>query len=1248
MYQERTALLRIVTKYQGDELRQAIDGTDKLEKAIRETYQAYERQNRIMDEVYNRQERLDQSTRSTAENIEESARDYLRAEQNAGKYADSLRRLINAAEDLGQDIGLTADEIENFYRDLDYYETQVNDTVDISERWARTVQNLKYELDQLEGAEKEAREGARTFEQQLKEAKITMGASEDEAKELGQAYKRVGEDAKDAGRDMNRAAGEMKEAGNKTKDAFSYIQASITGALTFAVFNMFDEVKERMVEFIKESTVIWAEYDAMVRQTFAQTPGMTQPMRDELKGLGLDIAQELGYLPTEVIPSIRRAFNLGLDEDNLLDTITDASKAARVGMTDLEDTIVRALSIQKAYGDGVYSTAEILDQMAFITQNSVLEQSDLNEGLAATANVAAEAGVKLHELAGVIVTMSNQGDDWQEIMSYLVNTLTQIQITGTALGGLFEEASGMPFREYIDAGGDFVSALMLLEEHADRVGDSVLNLAGGDSNFYRDMQAALGVIELLGRHMDDVQVNVSEAANATGLLDQAYKEVATSIDIHNQKADATVAAAQVVIGQALEPETRMWNNLKIAIAEATIAALENSGASAKRSYEAGQLLKNENDSINELVDNLMELGETSDAAFRGLNYVSTTFGSLEGQFTDVSQVETYINALTILTRIIDTDPGIALEDAIARLNFELTRLANLPAVVEDQDYWSFIYDLEPAADTAEKQAFRVEQAVTNMVDSIKEVTDGDTYKFEIEGELVDIRLAGIDTPETPKEWSDLFAERLGMPGGDEAMEFAQDILMSGKVTFGEELGTSFDRSVRELFVDGERLATIIGREGLAIPAFMDIKDIDTQIEIATAVRQAAEAGKGIFEDSKIRAAYLAGEVKTMEDIINLYPSMQVAADEYTQAFEDSADVFERIADAQRELAEADTTEKQIEAQRELEAAHRAVGDAYREYAINKRLEDVGATQSTLDLAVALGVLSQEEADARAEFATIITEIDKLEESMTFATISTESQKAAVEGLANGLYATAEAAIAAAAANEAWNAQAAITGDTDLTDKLFRQSITDKPEFEPFEFEVTVKRAMTFEEEIADMKAEIRGATTEADPPYEAEIAATYDLDKDPWDTFYGELVEEGQALNESVYKPTVDVQGAVEGTGEIEALEAAAVEAEGDYYINYWVTTYYNTQGQPSGPAVPSGMSGGFFPSGGTIYVGEDGPEYVNLPPGSNITSAEQVREQERAQVINMNVTYGQGATRAQVEATSRQFINEMKKAGLA
>ena len=120
----------------------------------------------------------------------------------------------------------------------------------------------------------------------------------------------------------------------------------------------------------------------------------------------------------------------------------------------------------------------------------------------------------------------------------------------------------------------------------------------------------------------------------------------------------------------------------------------------------------------------------------------------------------------------------------------------------------------------------------------------------------------------------------------------------------------------------------------------------------------------IFEDSKIRAAYLAGEVKTMEDIINLYPSMQVAADEYTQAFEDSADIFERIADAQRELAAADTTEKQIEAQRELEAAHRAVGDAYREYAINKRLEDVGATQSTLDLAVALGVLSQEEADAR--------------------------------------------------------------------------------------------------------------------------------------------------------------------------------------------------------------------------------------------------------------------------------------------
>jgi hypothetical protein len=104
-----------------------------------------------------------------------------------------------------------------------------------------------------------------------------------------------------------------------------------------------------------------------------------------------------------------------------------------------------------------------------------------------------------------------------------------------------------------------------------------------------------------------------------------------------------------------------------------------------------------------------------------------------------------------------------------------------------------------------------------------------------------------------------------------------------------------------------------------------------------------------------------------------------------------------------------------EAQAAIIEANKAIQDSYYERAYNSiaaRLIEEGNFAAMAEIAVGLGIMTQEEANLRLEYAQTTAAIDTLTASTAFYGLTAEQQTGAIKSLAAGIYDTADAALKA--------------------------------------------------------------------------------------------------------------------------------------------------------------------------------------------------------------------------------------------
>lgn len=127
---------------------------------------------------------------------------------------------------------------------------------------------------------------------------------------------------------------------------------------------------------------------------------------------------------------------------------------------------------------------------------------------------------------------------------------------------------------------------------------------------------------------------------------------------------------------------------------------------------------------------------------------------------------------------------------------------------------------------------------------LEECIDGDTARFEIDGESTKVRFLFIDTPESTKVIE---------PYGIEAKEYTKSQLNNAtkielELNKDGDSRDKYDRLLAWVFVDGELLQTKLAREGLVEKHYDYGYDYTYKTEIIEAENEAKRLKKGIYSD----------------------------------------------------------------------------------------------------------------------------------------------------------------------------------------------------------------------------------------------------------------------------------------------------------------------------------------------------------------------------------------------------------------
>ena len=522
---EETKEVTKFTERQNDEIREGKEAFDISKRAIQQTEIQLERFNDEQKDAF-------VSAKATTDAIQQEATMLRRMESESGDTTVKLKAQHNAQLQVATSLeGFTLEQKKSF--------VAAKSTRDAIQREATTIKLLKLESS-----------GATVKLKAQNNAQLQLATSAAKAK-LEQRFLGV-------------EVGRLKD---------SLVTAlSIGGVMGLALLgvNMIRDgmrrAGEAAKEFQKNATAAFSNLQEEVARTKAQMPSLIKS-QEELYAIAVKTAKEVGRGTLETQVAIRKGMNLGLEYKDALDAVRLSTKAARVANADMTDTLITGMSTVNAYGRGMYDLSDVLDQYAYVTQNSNLETQDLISGMAKIISPAAEAGVSLEEVAAAMIVMNRQGDDFTEIADLLGNMLTQIAVRGTTLGTAFEQAAGMGFREFTAAGGTLVEGLILIEEEAERTGQSISELAQGNSKFYRDMLAGRGILELTGRHTEELAEAYAGATEATGTLDQQTKEFTDTLYLATEQMEAAKEEAWAVEGSLTQGLAMGWTNFKKAFFE---------------------------------------------------------------------------------------------------------------------------------------------------------------------------------------------------------------------------------------------------------------------------------------------------------------------------------------------------------------------------------------------------------------------------------------------------------------------------------------------------------------------------------------------------------------------------------------------------------------------------------------------------------------------------------------------------------
>jgi TP901 family phage tail tape measure protein len=288
------------------------------------------------------------------------------------------------------------------------------------------------------------------------------------------------------------------------------------------------------------------QFDDAMTQISAVTNTSAADLAD-MREQVLQLSGETARGPVELAESMYFLASAGLEAAQQQDVLERSAKASAAGLGNTADIARLSANALNAYADSGLTAAQVTDTLVAAVREGTAEPSEFADALGAILPIASAAGVSFDEVTASLAALSNIGLDVNEGVTAMRGLLGALEAPGTQAADTLAQLgiSADEMRRILAEDG-LLAALQLLEERS-----------GGNIDVLQDLipniRALTGFLGVTGQEAEKVSTIFGNVRDATGSLNEAFRETGEGDAFKFRQAMADAQVAMLDLGETALP-----------------------------------------------------------------------------------------------------------------------------------------------------------------------------------------------------------------------------------------------------------------------------------------------------------------------------------------------------------------------------------------------------------------------------------------------------------------------------------------------------------------------------------------------------------------------------------------------------------------------------------------------------------------------------------------------------------------------
>lgn len=269
-----------------------------------------------------------------------------------------------------------------------------------------------------------------------------------------------------------------------------------------------------------------------------------------LKNKIADMSKQTGISAEELNETLYQAMSAGIpvteDMGAALSAVETAAKLSVGGFTSSSTAMSGLTTAINAYGLSADDAGKIADEFILVQNKGVTTVDELASNMGRAISTGSAYGVNLENLNASYIALTKGGISTAESTTYLSSMMNELGDSGSDVGKVLQEKTGMSFSQLMDNGYSLADVLDILMDSVNGDSSALMNLWGS-------AEAGKAANAILSQGTDNFRQSLDELGNSSGTTENAYSTMMDTADGKMKQVKETASDLFIKLFEAAEP-----------------------------------------------------------------------------------------------------------------------------------------------------------------------------------------------------------------------------------------------------------------------------------------------------------------------------------------------------------------------------------------------------------------------------------------------------------------------------------------------------------------------------------------------------------------------------------------------------------------------------------------------------------------------------------------------------------------------